>query len=38
MNRLRDIVYAVSYEAGIYVINLRDSDAEPQKINLNGLK
>lgn len=24
--------------AGIYVINLRDSDAEPQKINLNGLK
>ena len=24
--------------AGIYVIKLRDSDAEPQKINLNGLK
>ena len=24
--------------AGIYVINLRDSDAEPPKINLNGLK
>ena len=25
-------------QAGIYVIKLRDSDAEPQKINLNGLK
>ncbi len=24
--------------AGIYVIKLRDSDAEPPKINLNGLK
>ena len=24
--------------AGIYVIKLRDSEAEPQKINLNGLK